>query len=1086
LAFDGRLKFDTKIDVEGFLDGIKNIGSAAKQGISTIGSFTQKGISATQDLIKSSINGISSAAEKSFQAVRKSIELTKDGMKWLGEQALNLSKEAVSMGQSFEKSMSQVIATMGVTKDTMVEITNADGTTSMANAYDMLSEKAKEMGATTKFSASEAADALNYLALAGYDAQKACNALPAVLNLAAAGDMDLAYASDLATDAMSALNMEATTENLTHFGDSLAKTASSSNTSVAQLGEAILVCGGQATLAKMDLTQMNTALGILADNGIKGSEGGTALRNVLKNLYTPTQNAANAMAELGIVTADANGKLLPAQDVLKQIKGALDGLGDDDSAKMTYMSEIFDTRTIAAANALLSNSNDRWDELSGKIENCDNAMEQMAQTMSDNLEGDIKIWESALEGFGITFYESIVGSLRKTVQEATGWISRLDQAFQTDGLNGLAETAGEILGDMIENMFWQLPRVLKIGNEFIKTLCDSVIKQEGEIKYMGAAIITNLLDSFTQNFEAFYSMGFWITDTLISGLSGKSDKLASFAVDFIDTITNNINTFIPSLAESGAKIIMSVLKGMAGRIPVFIARINETIRDVLNTIKVNLPVFVIRINEIIRGILNTIKSSLPEMLDTGKQIIANIFAGISCSSVLADETISDMAVEIITSLAEFILAEIPVILDAGLDILEGLLESISDGTDKIMPAVKDFVKNLCDNITEHLPEILQTGFDILMSIINGIIENLPEIIDAAVDILLALADFIGDNIGLLIDSAVLIITTICNELLTEENFKKLIDAAIDILNAIADGIADNLPLLINCATNILQELGNYLNDPKNQQDLVTKLGELVGTIVKALIDSIPELTDFVAGLLVELGRAIGDTDWAYLGKCINDGIMSGIFGIDWDSDEFWDYFLDYYNISESDPNLKQYFVPDKKTDDTINENHEKSLDEIYNQDRTINFDVRTGISYDKIDIPVDADTENFEKSLDEIYNQDRTISFDVKANVDNSELQKKLPGISDSYAFNFDSETVAERLENAVTASQNTVASAITSSCEPIGSMSSEIKSGFEDALKNAQLDGDTYLSVNIGNERIDDIVISSIERQNARTGGRY
>lgn len=331
MAFDGRLKFDTKIDVDGFLNGIKNIGSAAKQGISTIGSFTQKGISATQDLVKSSINGISSAAEKSFQAVRKSIELTKDGMKWLGEQALNLSKEAVSMGQSFEKSMSQVIATMGVTKDNTIEITNPDGTVSVVNTYEMLSEKAKEMGAATKFSASEAADALNYLALAGYDAQKACNALPAVLNLAAAGDMDLAYASDLATDAMSALNMEATTENLTHFGDSLAKTASSSNTSVAQLGEAILVCGGQATLAKMDLTQMNTALGILADNGIKGSEGGTALRNVLKNLYTPTQNAANAMAELGIVTADANGNLLPAQDVLKQIKGALDNL--DDSSK---------------------------------------------------------------------------------------------------------------------------------------------------------------------------------------------------------------------------------------------------------------------------------------------------------------------------------------------------------------------------------------------------------------------------------------------------------------------------------------------------------------------------------------------------------------------------------------------------------------------------------------------------------------------------------------------------------------------------------------------------------------------------------
>ena len=193
-----------------------------------------------------------------------------------GKSLISLGKSAISVGENFESSMSQVIATMGVTKDTMTE--NGE------NIYDKLSEKAKEMGSTTKFSASEAADALNYLALSGYDASKSCDTLPQVLNLAQAGGMELGRTSDLVTDAMLALGIDATTENLQHFGDVLAKTARKSNTSVEQLGDALLVCGSQAKMSGLELNEMATMLGIFADNGIKSSEGGTALRNLLKNI----------------------------------------------------------------------------------------------------------------------------------------------------------------------------------------------------------------------------------------------------------------------------------------------------------------------------------------------------------------------------------------------------------------------------------------------------------------------------------------------------------------------------------------------------------------------------------------------------------------------------------------------------------------------------------------------------------------------------------------------------------------------------------------------------------------------------------
>lgn len=418
---DGRITFDTKIDISGVEKGLKEVSEVAKSGVQSlkslstetknIGENSKKNVSQAGENLKSAsekgakslkkvldvaeqvgsggkkaLEGVAKAGEKigkiTWKALDTSIKTTTTSLTALSASMGAFLMASVKSGQQFESSMSQVIATMGVTKDA---VTNIDGTD--VNVYDMLADKAKEMGAKTKFSASEAADALNYLALAGYDAQKACNALPIVLDLAAAGGMDLAYASDLATDAMSALNMEATTENLTNFGDSMAKTASRANTNVAQLGEAILVCGGQATLAGMDLTQMNTALGILADNGIKGSEGGTALRNVLKNLYTPVQDASKALEELSVQTSNIDtGELLLVQNILQQINTALSNLNND-ALKMEYMGRIFDTRTIAAGNALLNNSVDRWNELSAEVSNCNGSMAQMAETMNDNLTG---------------------------------------------------------------------------------------------------------------------------------------------------------------------------------------------------------------------------------------------------------------------------------------------------------------------------------------------------------------------------------------------------------------------------------------------------------------------------------------------------------------------------------------------------------------------------------------------------------------------------------------------------------------------------------------------------------------------------
>ena len=345
-----------------------------------------------------------------------------------------LIAKSVQAGANFKEAMSQVSATMGIN--------------STAEDYERLSDIAKEMGATTKFTATQAGEALNYLALAGYDADKQISALPVALNLASAGGMELAEASNMVTNSMSALGIS--TSELSGFSDKLAKTAQKSNTDVAQLGEAIITVGGTAKILSGGTTELNTALGILADNGIKAQEGGTALRQIILNLTTPTDVAKKKMQELGISAFNADGSIKPLNQTFAELDKAMSGFTDEQ--KMSAIGAIFDSRQLKSANALLANYGDRWNELSGYISNADGACEQMAKTMSDNLKGDVVILQSAFEGLGITVSESFDGSLRKSVQMFSDEISSLNDSLQNGGLQTSLDRISYKFRKMIESI----------------------------------------------------------------------------------------------------------------------------------------------------------------------------------------------------------------------------------------------------------------------------------------------------------------------------------------------------------------------------------------------------------------------------------------------------------------------------------------------------------------------------------------------------------------------------------------------------------------------------------------------------------
>lgn len=441
-----------------------------------------------------------------------------NGVKALANGLKTLATAAVGVGSDFESGMTLVAATMGITTEEI-----AAG----SEEFDKLQKAAKEAGATTQFSATQAAEALNYMALAGYDADKSIETLPTVLNLAAAGGMDLATASDMVTDSMSALGDAAgTTEG---FVDKMAKTSQKSNTNVQQLGEAILTVGGTAKNLAGGVVEMNTVLGIFADNGVKGAEGGTALRNVILSLTAPTDKAKKQMEALDLQVLDANGNMRPLNETFNDLNGILGTMTQGEQTEV--LNSIFNKVDLKSVNALLANSGERFDELSGYISDCDGAAADMAATMNDNLQGKVTILKSGLEGLGIAAYEKFKTPLTNAVENITEVIGQLQTDLTDGSLSGALEKIATGFGNMVEK-----------ASEIVAAILPTLLEGLGWIADNGETIVS-VLAGIGAGFAVFKVAT--LINTVITAMQGfKAAVAAAQVVQALMNVTMAANPII--------------------------------------------------------------------------------------------------------------------------------------------------------------------------------------------------------------------------------------------------------------------------------------------------------------------------------------------------------------------------------------------------------------------------------------------------------------------------------------------------------------------------------------------------------------
>ncbi|MBK2258737.1 phage tail tape measure protein [Francisella philomiragia] len=406
--------------------------------------------------------------------------------------------------------------------------------------FNLLSQAAQRVGATTEFSASESASALNYLAMAGFDAKSAVSALPGVVNLATAAQIDLASATDIASDSLGAFGLMSKDplelgKNLSRVNDVLAKTTTTSNTNMEQLFETIKQAGPVATSAGASLETFAAIAGQLANAGIKGSQAGTTMKNMFLSLSAPSTTGAKALEKLGVTTVDSAGNMLDITNIIGQLQNSLDGLGSAERADV--LNKIFGKIPIAGVNVLLKTGAKGIKDYTTQLENATGASTKMSDTMRDTLQGRFKSLMSVIESVKISIFSLNSGPLNDVVDRMTNWV-RVNKDLIASKIGGFLKFLIDNLGTIVTwvkriaiglAVFWTLATALKTIAT-VMTIVNAVMAMNpiGLIVIAIGALI-----------GAIAAVIYW-WDELSSGFMSVASTVSNYLIGGLDRIPNSL------------------------------------------------------------------------------------------------------------------------------------------------------------------------------------------------------------------------------------------------------------------------------------------------------------------------------------------------------------------------------------------------------------------------------------------------------------------------------------------------------------------------------------------------------------------
>lgn len=532
--------------------------------------------------LKDAEGNASSSTSKIGGAFKTVGKVAKTAMAAGSAAAVAFTKTSIDSGMNFDTAMSQVAATMGTTVDKIENV----------------KAKAEEMGRTTKYTATEAAEGMNILAQAGLSADEQISGIGTVLNLASAGAMSLEESASYTAGAVKGFGDSM--GNASYYADLMAKGATLANTNVRGLGEAF--SGSAATAKNYGQAADSVTLSLLrlAEQNVTGSEASTALNRAMADLYTPTDDASKALDQLKVSAYKTNGEAKDFNDLVDELNGSLQGMTAEQ--KNNALATIFTTQGLQAFNKMTASSDATVQKFWKGIQDSSGSAAQQAATQLDNLKGDITLLSSATEGLELGFYNTFSGAIRGAIKGITSEVSGLAEAMESGGISG---AFSKLAQDAI-NFSGQLPGLTKIGGDLINGLISSVTQNSGSITTAVSQLLNNLASTISVGLNVFTSVGVNLLTTIASGMTQGIPTFLGQALPMLTQFTESLRSNAGKLINAGLALIQNIAQGLINSIPVLIAYVPTIITN-------------------LAGIIN---DNAPKILATGVTIITNLAIGL--------------------------------------------------------------------------------------------------------------------------------------------------------------------------------------------------------------------------------------------------------------------------------------------------------------------------------------------------------------------------------------------------------------------------------------------------------------------------
>ena len=816
------------------------------------------------------------------------------GIAMIAKQVFDLGVDVVNTGKEFEESMSKVQAISGAT----------------GAEFSKLEGLARDLGATTLFSASEASQGMQYLAMAGWDTNQIMAGLPAILNLSIASGTDLARVADIASDAMTGFGMEANEAG--HFADVLAYASSNANVNVELLGESFKYVAPLAETTNQSMETVTSAISKLGDAGIKGSEAGTALRAILNRLASGNASTVKAMNELGVAIYDNDGKMRSINTIIGDVTRATAGMSDEQ--KNNYFTMIAGMEALSAWNVLMGAGEDGLNSFTAELEKADGSAQAMADTMSDNLKGSIDNLESALEGLKIALYEKVKEPVRAVVDgitEAIEWVMNLDKWFNqhkgtiialgsaflilTTGIAGftLYLKSGAIIGGLTTlastigtaiKVVWGLTSAflacpvtwIAMGIMALVLAGVALWKNWDTVKAKAIEVWTAIKEFFSvtwENIKAGCSAIWGTIKEYLSGVWNSIKEVASsvwtaikdffvaiwegiktcfnVALEFIKSIISAVFNVIKTIVETVWNAIVAVFQAVWDKIGTIVMTAVGLVRSIIiavfQAILILVAIIWTNISAVILAVWEAIKAVVTTAVNAVKAVIEAVFNAIEKYIVPLWEGVRDFFKELWNNIKK---------------VFSDALNIVKEYVSNKFNEVKSYIVEKWNSIKQYFSDIWQG----IKSIIKSAVDYVKQIVTEKFNQLKTLISDIWNGIKSATQTAWdLIKTYVINPVISIKDkvmsaFESLKDGVIGIWNGIKSGIVGVINGIIRAVNSMIGAMNKFSFDVP---EWVPIMG---GKSFGFNIPKIPEISWHAKGGIFTKPTVIGNHGFGEAGK----------------------------------------------------------------------------------------------------------------------------------------------------------------------------------------------------------------------------